>query len=342
VRFAQLFATKIDNHKNYVMRKNLIITGCIFLFALLFFPGCQKQAKENTFSENASDEYSRVHHGIKREGCRLISTKSEFGEETYTYNRKGLLDQWFTSFYGGYFKQEYDRGDRLIKSKLYVDGTVANTVNFLYSKDKVVKETWYLGETTEKTDEITYQYNWAGKIKKAVSILGDYTIDFTYTREGNLLTGLMSLGGLPYYSVEFTYLHRHKTPFSAIPGLEYDYSYAFGTFNQNKWYSSSEKDILYDENGNPIVQVDQDPYKTIVKTNRKDYVTASDFYDKLTREYIHFRFDYENCGRDEDHGESHRQPSPLTHEKPRPFQLKKGSAKAMKEKLNEFRKQQKK
>src|SRR5204862_7818506 len=202
-------------------------------------------------------------------------------------------------FYNGYFKQEYKQRGRLIKSRLYSAGAVVYTIRFSYREDKIVKETWYVGDTKEIYDEVLYYFNRKGQIIKNVSPVQDYVNSFEYTREGNVSKWVISFGGIPAYSTEFTYLYHHKNPLSATPGVGNGFPYANGAFNLNKWYSSSETDIFYDELGNPVVYIDQDPYKTIVKANRNDYVTASDFFDNLTQEYIHFRFEYENCGHDD-------------------------------------------
>lgn len=83
----------------------------------------------------------------------------------------------------------------------------------------------------------------------------------------------------------------------AVRGPEYDFTATNGWIAADKWYSTSEKDIIYDEDGNnPEVVLDQDPHKTIVEYNEHNYVTASDFFDNLTETYVNFNFDYVNCG----------------------------------------------
>ncbi len=325
------------------MKMNYLKTISFFLFTVFFITGCQKQVKDEIL-ENPEDEkvlQSRGSHGNDDDGCRLTGKFSDYGDETYKYNRKGLLDEYYLSAYDGFFKHEYDRKNRLVKSGLYSGNELVYTIIFHYRDEKVVKEIWYAGQTREKADEVFYQYDRKGKIKKSTSIIGDYTVEFQYTREGNLLKGLLSIGGNLNYSVELTYLHRNKNPFSAIPGLDYDYTYVFGPFYQNKWYSSSEKDIFYDESGNAVVQLDQDPYKTIVKTNRQGFVTRSDFFDKLTQEYAHFRFEYENCGRDGRHKSGTSQQSAPRDDRRINLMkfLKKGTGKSIKEQVKEWRNQ---
>jgi hypothetical protein len=218
---------------------------------------------------------------------------------------------------------------------------VVYTVKFSYRDDKIVKETWYVGDTKEIYDEVIYYFNRRGQIIKNVSPVQDYVNSFEYTRESNLSKWTISFGGVPAYSTEYTYLHHHKNPYGATPGVGNGFPYANGAYNLNKWYSTSETDVFYDELGNPVAYIDQDPYKTIVKTNGSDYVTASDFFDNLTQEYVHFRFEYENCGHDDrDKPGAAQKMAPIGDRKISPLALlRKGSGKSMKEQVTEMRNQ---
>jgi YD repeat-containing protein len=327
------------------MKKNYLKLFSLLSITILLIAGCQKEIKEepaNTL-QNEEELQSRERHGDDDEdGCRLISNTSEFGQETFSYNRRGLLGEWTIADYGT-FKQEYDGNGRLIKSKLYSEGVLLNTIKFFYDHDRIVKEIWYTGDTREKYDEVFYYYNRKGQIEKNVSYLLDYTNKFEYTRDGNESKWTIYFGNIRAYSSEYTYLHHHKNPFSAIPGVGNAFPYSNGVYNLNKWYSTSEKDIAYDEEGNAEVIVDQDPYRTIVRANRNDYVTASDFFDRLTQDYVHFRFRYDNCGHG--HGnksEPEQKLSPVANPKNNLLRLlKKESGKTMKEQVQEWKNQMK-
>ena len=99
------------------------------------------------------------------------------------------------------------------------------------------------------------------------------------------------------FDISYTYSHHHKNPSSAHPGLTYEYPFFNGFFSRSKWYSVSQKVVGY-ENGVPTVFSDQDPSKTIVEVGPQNYVSATDFFEKLTQEYIPFDFFYENYGSD--------------------------------------------
>src|SRR5436190_52841 len=219
--------------KNCFMTKNYLKTFGFLIMTILLVAGCQKEIKDQSAApvKNEDELQSRGAHEDDRDGCRLISNTSEFGQETYTYNKKGLLDEWYTSFYDGYFKQEYNQRGRLIKSRLYSAGAVVYTIRFSYRDDKIVKETWYVGDTKEIYDEVLYYFNRKGQIIKNVSPVQDYVNSFEYTREGNVSKWVISFGGIPAYSTEFTYLYHHKNPLSATPGVGNGFPYANGAFN---------------------------------------------------------------------------------------------------------------
>ena len=296
-----------------------------FLLSLLVCIGCQK-IKDH------------------EDACRLVSQTSEFGDQTYTYNQWGLLDQYNLSNYDGYFKMEYNASGRLVKSRYYSEGALVNTIFFYYQTDRVVQETWYDGDTQTKTDEIFYTFNSDGMVSTSQSLIQDYNTIYKYTPDGsNVATWSLYSGGILGYTQQFTFIPpHHKDPFLATPGLDYGFPFINGGTTQSKWYSTSEKDISYDENGmNPQVVLDQDPYKSIIQSNRHNYVTVTDFFDNLTQEYVHFRFEYENCGNDVgDNTNSSQKSSVINSGKISPLHLlKMGSAKTIKEQLKELRQQ---
>ncbi|HMG68675.1 MAG TPA: hypothetical protein VK588_13345 [Chitinophagaceae bacterium] len=308
---------------------------------ILLIAGCQKELK-STKTETPDPENAFFQNDHKQE-CRLVSNTSEFGDQTYTYNRRGLVDQWNVSDYGN-LKMEYDARGRLIKSRLYTDGVLVNTIAFFYQGDRVVKETWYDGDTKNKEDEVFYFFNREGSVWKSQSIIQDYVSIYKYTSDGGgVKEWNFYIGGILNYAQQYTYLPpHHKEPNLARPGVDYDFISANGRISQQRWYSTSEKDISYDENGlNPQVLVDQDPYKSVVHANQHNYVTATDFFDNLTQDYIHFRFDYTNCGSDNsDHSQSNQKLSPVGVGKNNPIQfLRLGSKILLKEKIKQLRSQ---
>ena len=318
------------------MKKNYLQHMGYLLLSLLLFIGCTKDLKQVNIDDGITDRQNNKNE------CALVSVTSEFGTQAYTYNQRGLLDQTDISSYDGYFKMEYNALGRLIKSRYYSEGALVNTIVFGYQYDHVVKETWYDVDTQVKDDEIFYTYNRKGKVSKSKSTINDYSTVYKYTPDGsNVLEYDLYFGGIINYTQQFTFLPaHHKDPFLAAPGLSTGFPFINGGTSESKWYSTSEKDISYDEKGmNPEVTLDQDPAKTIVKFNQHDYVTATDFFDNLTQEYSHFRFVYENCGNDEgDDVNSSPKKRIVPTNKINPLALlRPGSAKSIKEQLKELR-----
>lgn len=327
-------------------RNNLKMFSFLFVTVLLI-AACQKQIKDQPAVVVKSEEelQSRGSHGGDKDGCRLISNVSEFGTRTYTYNKRGLVDQEnFDFIENGKLKFHYDARGRLIKSGFYSGDVLLNTIVFFYRGDRLAREIWYDGDTQIKVDEVFHFYNRNGKVWKSISILGDYISIYRYTADGGSVKGWkFYVGGILNYEQEFTYLPpHHRNPSLARPGLVYDFISANGWWGQGQWYSTSEKDISYDENGeNPVLLLDQDPLKSIVSFNASNYVTATDFFDVLTGESVHFRFEYENCGKDDRHRPGTAQKlAPVAEHKIDPIRLlRKGSGKSMKEQVRELRNQ---
>ena len=318
------------------MKKNYLQHMGYLLLSLLLFIGCTKDLKQVNIDDGITDRQNNKNE------CALVSVASEFGTQANTYNRRGLLGQITSSYIDGYFKMEYNGFGRLIKSRYYSEGALVNTIVFTYQYDRIVKETWYDVDTKVKDDEVFYTYNRSGKITTSTSTLGDYNTVYKYTPDGdNVLEYDLYFGGIINYTTQFTYLRpHHKDPMLATPGISYGFPFINGGTSGSNWYSTSEKDISYDENGmNPEVVTDQDPAKTTVKVNQHNYVTAADFFDKLTQEYTHFKFGYENCG-DADGGDvkSSENKRIVPTNKINPLALLRlGSAKSIKEQLKELR-----
>ena len=96
---------------------------------------------------------------------------------------------------------------------------------------------------------------------------------------------------------EYTYKDEFKNPFLATPGMEYSFIYpnsGFGIGVGKKWYSS-EKITLYDDNGDPFIDYEQDPKLTIWQANEHAYPINVDYVDKLGKGHISNTFEYENC-----------------------------------------------
>src|SRR5262249_48173296 len=134
------------------------------------------------------------------------------------------------------------------------------------------------------------------------SLFLDYSSVYHYTPDGSSVDGWKYyISGILNYEQVYTYLPpHHRMPMAARPGLLYDFISPNGWWSAGRWWSTSEKDISYDENGeNPIVLLDQDPGQTTTTADGHNYVAISNFFDLVTQTWVHFNFGYENCGEDQ-------------------------------------------
>ena len=298
-----LFFCYIVNQSNRVMKKTYLKVCGVLVIAVMLIAGCRKDTTEiNKGLDLTTGLQTKPSSGDDNGGCRLVSDTSEFGDLFYAYNQRGLVDKWSVSYLDGYLTMEYNESGHLVKSKYYSEGALVNTIVFAYQGNQVVKETWFDRDSQTKTDEVFYSFNRNGMVWKSQSIIGDYSSIYKYTPDGGSVAEWdFYLGGVLNYVQQFTYLPPHHIdPNLAAPGLQYQFPSPNGRVSQSKWYSTSEKDISYDENGeNPQIVLDQYPDKSVLQANRYNYVTITDFFDNLTQTYAHFRFKYENCGSDD-------------------------------------------
>ncbi|MEO6251687.1 MAG: hypothetical protein ABIO79_00150 [Ferruginibacter sp.] len=317
------------------MKKNYLKLISSFLMAALFITGCQKDLKET--SPEADLQSAK---GKPKNECRLTNLTFPFGEYNYHYNSQGLCDEWDISDYG-LFKQEYNANGRLIKSKLYDGTNLIYTIHFFYEGNKVVKEIWYDGNTTNVIDEVIYSYNVKGQMVRGESFMNDYYTIETWTPEGNTATWDFFIGGNPFYTGIVTYTQPIKNPYLAIPGIEYGFPFINPTYNQSKWSNAGEKIIIYDENGDPFVLSDYDPLQTTWQVGHQNYPLSTNFFDLVSQEWFSTTFEYENCEPGNVSGNSPvTKPSlTATGKINRMMLLKRNSSKSIKEQAKEIRRQ---
>jgi hypothetical protein len=275
------------------MNKRYVKIFAIISFASLIFSGCKKEIADGSRITAEIQSDSKWEHD---NGCRLVKVSNIFGASTYKYNKKGLVDEWYTTGYGGTFKHAYGFDGKLRKSKFYFEGAFLYSITFSYKNDHVVTEVWYDDNAKVKIDEVYYTYDKHGRMSRMDSKIGNYYTLYKRTEDGSLKEWKYFLGGKPQAKAVYTYLKHKKNPTSATPGLEYGYPYVNGTYDQNKWYSTSEDYTTYDASGKGTLLQLQDPHKTKFRINAENYVTAADYWDLIpTPAYFHFDFEYENC-----------------------------------------------
>jgi hypothetical protein len=277
------------------MGKNYLKLISSFLLSALLMIGCQKDLKETNPEVSPEANLQTAKEQPKNE-CRLTKmTWSGVNEYNYHYNNEGLADEWDISDYG-LFKQEYDANGKLAKSRWYIGNDLQVTIHFFYEGKKVIKEIWYNGNTTEIGDEVFYTYNAKGQMVRMESFLNDYYTIMSYTPQGNNSSWDFFVGGYPYYSGVLKYIQPYKNPYLAVPGIEHGFPYVNPQYNSNKWWATSEKQIIYDENGDPIVLFDYDPLQTIWQAGHQNYPLSSTYYDLISETWVPYIFEYENCG----------------------------------------------
>jgi len=277
------------------MRTSSIRFLCYILCSVFLFAGCQREMDE---PQSINAEVQNDSRSDKRDNdCRQVMQSGTYGEVTYKFNKQGLVSEWRAYFLGdAFFKHEYNRSGKLKKAVLYLnDGTAYYTIAFFYNKrGQVNHEIWYDGSTTTIVDDVYYTFTHKGFVKKMNSEFLDYHVDYEHDQHGNLTKFTYYGGDDPLSGGEYTYYSRLKNPQAAIPGLPYNYYSINGVYAFNKWYSTSEKFIFW-ENGLPVIVSDQDPAKTKMTANKERLPINVQYFDKISGETIVFDFKYDNC-----------------------------------------------
>jgi antitoxin component YwqK of YwqJK toxin-antitoxin module len=324
------------------MKKKLISLSTALLLALLSFTGCQKEIEEEQNIDPETESLSKGDNGGDKNECRLTNFTFTYGEYNYHYNNRGLCDEWDISDYG-LFKQEYNSRGRLSTSRLYVEGSLINTIRFFYENDKVVREVWYNGNTSEIGDEIFYTYNRKGKMVKLESFLNDYYTIATFTPQGNTSSWKFFIGGSPFYEGYLKHTRPIKNPYLSVHGIEHGFPFVNPSYNSDEWFAAAEKIIIFDENGDPVVLHDYDASQTIWQRGQQNYPLSATYYDLISGTWHPYTFEYENCGRsggNDDFNAGIAQPSSSASRKLNPIMLlKRHSSKSIKEQAREIRMQ---
>ena len=272
------------------MKKNYVKMLSTLLIGIILIAGCQKDLKETIPEANLLSAKEKP-----KNECRLTKMSWAGGSTyNYHYNNLGLADEWDISDYG-LFRQEYDVNGRLDKSRWSIGDELIVTIHFFYEGEKVMKEIWYNGNTSEIGDEIFYTYNGKGQMVRMESFVGDYYAVMSYTPEGNNSSWDFFIGGDIIYSGVLKYIQPYKNPYLAVRGITHGFPYINPQYNYNKWWATSEKLTIYDENGDPIVLFDYDPLQTIWQPGHQNYPLSATYYDLITEDWFPYNFEYENC-----------------------------------------------
>jgi hypothetical protein len=264
------------------------------MLAVIFFVfiGCKKEI-------NKTDLTSTIQSNLKIENgnkIRLTYVASEFGNQTFSYNTQGLMDEWYLQGFNYTTKVEYDENGKLAKSLVFIGSDLAYTVYFFYEKNQVVKEIWYNGNTNDIFDEVHYIFDSDGMMLKSESPIGNYYAEYEYTNDRQLSLVIFYLNNIPLYREDISYSFNYKNPFNAIPGLTYAFIFGDGVYYMNKLYATSVFVTYYDEFGHILFEDFQDPALTKMEPGPQNYPATASYYNLALGDYITYDFTYENCG----------------------------------------------
>ncbi len=201
------------------MKKNLIITFSIMLFACALLMGCKKESAQSSSTGETSD----LQVG-NNSSCKL--THNVWGYVftwDFHYNDKGLADEWKIDYNNGYvenYKMEYDKFNKLIEATAYdaSDNKIIIT-SFIYSGNRVTKQerTDILAGTNRET---LFSYDSKGQIVREDG--SDDTHEFqTYDNMGNCTRSDYYIGSDLYFSDIYEFNSEIRNPLLTVSGVDF-------------------------------------------------------------------------------------------------------------------------
>ncbi len=282
------------------MKKNLfkVISGLIF--SALAFWGCQKDIKELSAAPETELQLKGDNNGNNNK-CRLVSNQGDDNLlQTFHYNNKGLVDQWNYSVtaYNDRLAFEYDRNDKVVKARYYYNGEFLYTLIPEYQGNRIIKETWFVGETNIIDDQAFFTYNRKGQLIRKESFLYDYYILYKYDAVGNAYKqDWFYTDGTQIYDLTYYFTKPVKNPMLLVPGLARGIAWQY--YELSPWRQTGLKAIAFDEGGNPFTFLDQEPRRSILRAGRQNYAVYQNFYDRVSESWYEQTWSYDNCGRND-------------------------------------------
>jgi len=281
------------------MNKHFNLPRMAIFCVILVMTGCQKNTNPEDPSFSEEPTASDLQPGSNG-NCRLTEYDYYDGVSDYhniehvSFKENGFVDEWTTPF-GIVFKMDYNIKGQLKTAMGYENDVLVYTVQFEYQENRVVRETWYQGNTDVIDDVVEYSYNLKGQMIKNISHNYDYYTTYTYTASNDVKSWFFFVGDTPAVKGEYTYTGSVKNPFKTWKGISHNFPYANPAFaSTERWYIS-EKITLYDEDGNPLVLYDQDPSQTTWETGHEHLPTRINYVDIQTGTAMYDGFEYENC-----------------------------------------------
>lgn len=284
------------------MKKNILLPTISLLVTVIFFYSCQKEtlSVEKDLNQLPATNLSAATNlpPGKNNQCRLLTLNSNFGyTSSVSYNSRGLADSWTTSidFGAAVFTNtlQYDANDLLSNAQFLYNGDHYYDIHYVYDKNLVVKENWYLANTNILDDEVFFTYDVRGHVTRKQSFIYGFDAHLIPDAKGNYTRYDFFIDGELIQTGLYTFNTANKNPWGTMKGIPYflpDFVYQF-----SKWWETSESILFYDEDGNPYYYYDHDPALTTMTMNDQNYLLDVKHYDRLTGDLFNYTFDYENC-----------------------------------------------
>lgn len=264
---------------------------------LVFLSSCKKDpSSPSPVAEAPPGIESASVQANANSNCRLTLVEWPFGSYGFQYNSNGQCSH--IQIPGmGYYLQQYNNAGRLTQSKYYSDGMLEATIMFHYNNSgSIIKETRYAGNTVDKTDEIFITRNNQGLITRMESFMNDYYLTAQYSPNGNNTAWQLYVSGELGYDVQYEYRHPYKNHYKSVKGVDYAFPFVNAFMFQSKFIPAAEKFTIYDEFGNAYVLHDYDPDNCSMIAGSQNYVSSSDWFDRISQGWTMYNYYYENCG----------------------------------------------
>jgi hypothetical protein len=277
------------------MKKNLILSCSILLFACTLLTSCKKESTPITISSTNADDlqvgnnssYKLTHNGW-----------AYYWGWDFHYNDKGLADEWKIDFGNGYFwnfKMKYDKFHKLIEADGYdPNDDLILITTFKYSGNQIISQTWtdiFFGTTFE----YLFTHNGKGQIIRIDANPLDIHIFLTYDNLGNCTSTNLYLGDDIYFSDIYEFNVQARNPLLTVSGVDFLFPY-FGVGYFNKLWFSRNLSIVYDSDGNPFVINDFSASKKDFKIGRQNFPISINYYDTVAKIPFPFTFGYSGKG----------------------------------------------
>ena len=283
----------IINQKKLVMKQKLILLCSIILLSV---SSCRKDSQEYPVENN---DYAGIVSTASRPGeCRLASASRDNAYSIFfKYNNRGLVSEWKEDYFDGFpyiITYTYDLFGRLKTGQTLntYDGTTFD-VKYIYHGNRLMKHIIYEAGTNTVINEIVNTYNNRGQIIRRGSTMFPVYCTFNYNMMGNNTLVNFYIDGSLYMKEEFTYKQFNRNPYLAahgIPYVTYLYDFVF-----SKWWETSEKYTVYDDQGAGTVTLDLDPATAVITMGPQNYLTSITNLDRISGGNTSAYFTYDNC-----------------------------------------------